>query len=542
VRFTIADALDLDILRMMRASSMTRLSDAEWFCGAQDAAFPDVRHEGEDRWFGRAASDFHDPDVSLARRQAVASYPALAMPLMAHSTEVIDARAPLAPEVARLLGVEEAQVRLVQGLTWQRAGVRPSDPRAGLARIASVPMNFRPVTRAEHRQLPLIDGLAQLLDLDMPAMMRGLAIGGSPYRFGEALKATAPGDIADAGRYIVDKLIRPARLHAIRDYCEATRRAGGAGIDWSGKIKEEVMLTTFLQSLSPKDLFEMSARWHRNLQRHDDRLVSINLERRWTPLIGHLDCSEKVTARELCSAADLKRQGRKEGHCVGGYAGQVIDGNRKCFTMIFSLEAQGDVIGTVEFQARRRTASKTVKASSAGWDVEIVQNRGKRNGPVGREAGRAAEILRARLASMLEFHAKASHEKDSADPVETYLRGIGRARRRSRSDALPDHVRQAGYDIWDRRRLEASWEELSVYLPRRIRKAGLDAFIATQDLTGESFSFTIGKMEKPFWEKDVEAIASFQRVDAEENEDVHSLADDFDETENDEIEYDQMPF
>jgi hypothetical protein len=494
VRFAISNALDPEILRMMRGSAMTRVSDAEWFSGARLPEFPEAPHGGEDRWFGVPASALHDREISRARRQAVAAYPALARVLMEGVTETIDARAPLAPEIARILGVEERQVRLVQGLTWQRAGVQPSAPIEGLSRIAAVPPDFRPATREEHRQIPLISHLATTLNLGVPEMMRRLGAGGSPYRFGKDLRAHSPGDIMDAARYLADKLIVPARLHAIKSFCEKPENLieFGQRLSWHGTLVTEVIARDFLRTLSPREMFSLSESWHRNLQRHEDRIVELSLEKRWTPLLGTADCEASIVARELSSALELKTQGRREGHCVGGYADKVLRADGRSFTSIFSLEKDGGVLATVEIlMARRRTAS------GPAWVAEVVQNRARNNGAPAPEAVRAADVLCARMAAMPE------------DEISAHVSGLFRMRRRSLEAKLPRHLEKAGYDIWDRGRLEVAWDELSGHLPRRLRKAGLDAFIAGQDLSDAAFTTRSGVPSTPFWERDGAAIAAF---------------------------------
>lgn len=465
-RFALNDALDPDLLRLMRGCALQSLAEAEWVCGAVS---PDPGRPGPGRWFGAPLAALNDRDLSRARVQAVRAYPAMAKLLMndPRLRRVIDAREPLAPAIAAHLGVEEAGVRLLNGVTWQRAAVPPTGPAQGLARLARVPRELAPIRRAEHRQLPLIAGFADLLQEPLPETMRRFAKGGSPYRFGEELKRVSPGDVRDAAEYLVDKLLIPARLHALRRMAEAdgARHNPGPG---AGELRRE-RVTGLLRSMGVRDLFDLSDRWHRNLERHEDRLITLRSEVSWNPFLGPLDLGEGVRARELAGAGALQTQGKREGHCVGGYTDKLLRAGPNRIPLIFSLERDGAVLATAELSLRRRDPARERGAAERPWAAELIQNRARRNGPVCEVAGRAAEALCRAL------------EGAAPERAEPYVSGLSRVRaRRSRHGGLPAHLRSAGYDLWEPGRLEAAWAELSAYLSRGVRRSGLEGLIRAE--------------------------------------------------------------
>ena len=521
-RYALNDALDPDLLRLMRVCALQSLAQAECVCGA---VAPEPGRPGPGRWFGVPLDKLNDRDLSRSRVQAIRAYPAMAKLLYQDPAlrGAVDARAPLAPVIAAHLGVEEAGVRPLNGVTWQRAAVQPSGPARGLARLARVPRELAPTSRAEHRQLPLITGFSELLKEPFPETMRRFAKGGSPYRFGEGLKRVSPSDVWDAAEYLVDKLLIPARLHAIRRLCALdglVRRPDAGGLSRSDLTRD------LLRSMPVRDLFELSDRWHRNLERHEDRLITLRSEVRWDPFLGETDLAGGVRGRELTGAHALQRQGKREGHCVGGYTDKLLRAGPNRIPLIFSIERDGEVLGTAEICLLRGAAPRGEREGV--WEAELVQNRSRLNGPVCEAGERATNALLRAL------------EGSAPDRVPGYLDGLRTVReRRSLHGSLPGHLKSAGYDVWEPGRLEAARDELSGPLPRRVRRAGLDGLITAEadrirlleaaeparleglhrvvrdmtrplpsgHATGLIGMFIAEDRAPPFWERDAAAIA-----------------------------------
>jgi hypothetical protein len=464
-RYALNDALDPALLRLMRGCALQSLSEAEWICGATR---PDPVRTGPGRWLGVGIPELNDRDLSRARVQAVRAYPAMAKVIFQDPIlkRAVDDRAPLAPVIAAHLGVEEAEVRHLNGLTWQMAAVAPTNPAQGLARLAKVPRELVPTRRAEHRQLRLIVGFSDLFREPFGQTMRRFAKGGSPYRFGEEIKRVSPSDVGDAAEYLVDKLLLPARLHAIRRLCEVDglKRPAMGGAQTRNALVQEL-----IRPMSMRDLFGMSDRWHRNLTRHEDRLVTLRSGVSWDPFLGDADLGCGVRARELASAQALQIQGKREGHCVGGYTDKLLRAGPNRIPLIFSLERDGEVLGTAEILLRLERPKHGEGLSEPVWGAELVQNRSRHNDQVCEGAARAALTLCRSL------------EAAGPEGSSPYLEGLSKVRRkRSRHGGLSSHLRSAGYDIWEPGRLEAAWAELSGYLPRGVRKAGLEALIQSE--------------------------------------------------------------
>lgn len=531
-RYALNDALDPDLLRLMRGCALQSLREAEWVCGAVS---PEPGRTGSGRWFGAPLEALNDRDLSRARVQAVRAYPAMAKLLIQDPglRGAVDAREPLAPAIAAHLGVEEAGVRLLNGVTWQRAAVPPTGPAQGLARLARVPRELAPTRRAEHRQLPLIVGFSDLLQEPFPDTMRRFAKGGSPYRFGAELKRVSPGDVWDAAEYLADKLIVPARMHAMRRMSEAdgVNRNAKAGL-----TERAERIRGLLGLMGVRDLFELSDRWHRNLERHEDRLVTLRSEMSWAPFLGTLELGDRVRARELADAHALQTQGKREGHCVGGYTDKLLRAGPNRIPLIFSLERDGEVIGTAEVCLRPQDPKRGERGAGPVWEAELVQNRARHNGPVSETAEWAASGLCRAL------------EAAATGRGASYLDGLREVRAlRSRQGGLSGHLKNAGYDIWEPGRLEAAWAELSGYLPRGVRKAGLEGLISAEtdrirqreredparleklrrvaDRTGFEVRpgpaagllgmFEAEDREGPFWVRDARAIAALHKPETE---------------------------
>lgn len=529
-RYALNDALDPDILRLMRGCALQSLEEAEWVCGA---ITPEVERTGPGRWFGVPLSDLNDRDLSQTRMQAIRAYPAMAKVLFRDPRlrRAIDDQVPLVPVIAAHLNVEEAGVRLLNGVTWQMAGVRPTSPTHDLAQLAKVPRDLAPARRAEHRQLPLIAAFSTMIAEPFGDTMRRFAKGGSPYRFGEELKRVSPPDVRDAVEYLADKLLMPARLHAIRRLCEADGRKRDC---YAGAHTRNQMVLDLLRTLTVRDMFTLSDRWHRNLERHEDRLVTFRSQVGWPPFLGEVSGRDGVVIRELSGADALHRQGKREGHCVGGYTEKLLRSGPNQISLIFSLERDGEVIGTAEIALRLSRPKGPKGQEERVWGAEVVQNRGRHNDCVCKAADEAAADLCRTLVG------------EAPERAETYLSSLREVRRiRSRHGSLPAYLKNAGYDLWEKDGLELAWTELSGYLPRGIRRAGLEGLIRAhtdqiigverdaparveelvnvvrelrlsddQDRSDALIGTLMEYQETPFWERDARAIRALAAPEA----------------------------
>ncbi|MFG6082875.1 hypothetical protein ACEUZ9_004107 [Paracoccus litorisediminis] len=491
VCYAIRTSLDPEILRLMRSTQMMTLRDAAWFSGLRKER-PLAGSKTDARHLGSPISAFNNRDNMLARIQAVRAYPILSRDIQSFMTQDVDARVPLAQRIAQFYkgrikdGLSEKNVKLLLGITWQKAGVRPCETDEIISLLLRTPPHAAPKNRAEIRALRQMEEFSPFFGT-FEESIAAFSRGGSPYRHAADMARVPFADVRDAARHVIDKLLAPMLLHAI---AREEKRLGAerfvAPLYAFDHATHRAMLRLVTGRKSAKEIFEFSDRWHRGLARHEQEISRYIRHAAWSPLVGGQGIGKTgAVARELSSSTELKVQGRSEGHCVGGYDGQVSGSCKNNIVLIFSIEKDGAVMSTVEFRGALKE-TKRATTYTAGEDqppiekdhyaFEIMQNRGKRNDDPGKEAHDAAEVLRRHLENLPK------------DTVDEYLDGLEQSRRSASSfEKLPRHIKNAGYNIWDRDSLSVAWSELSPYLPKKMRKAGLDAAIdmlARSELVG----------------------------------------------------------
>jgi len=504
-RWAICDALDPETLRTMRGTGLTKLSHGSWLTGGDHAPGETVE----------------------ARLQAVRSYPILARQMYESRTlrEVIDDRAPLAPAIAEMHHVEERSVKRLRGLTWQRAASTPRDTTPAVREVLSMPEQALPKTRTEFRNLEILREFGRsLFGENLNQTLERLSDGGSPYRQIDRMKQTSGSDISDAVEFLATKLFVPAALNKIR--AEADSR----GMSWDHEkssmrgLRKEAR-KSILAQFKVKELLDLSDRYHRNIARYEDRLDTISLEQKWTPMAGELALPGGYVARELTSANRLKAQGRAENHCVGGYASRVLDGagtrrGNKDATLIFSLEKDGDIKSTVEIRCGRKDVVEKQPDGSEvtrqRLEARVHQSRGYHN-----ETPSAA-VMKMSQAIADEI------SKLSPEDFDLYLDRLSMAREEhKRTSQLNDFVKTCGFNPWDREKMQVVWNELQATLPRGLRKRGLDAFIDQAPIKGVSLSLTLGGEISNLWDeigRDGEVIHDENQADVDlEDEDPENI-------------------
>ncbi|MFX4300043.1 hypothetical protein [Pseudosulfitobacter pseudonitzschiae] len=113
-------------------------------------------------------------------------------------------------------------------------------------------------------------------------------------------------------------------------------------------VKSEIK-EIFGRSASLKELRERSTRWHHINQLLSSRVTSEGVDITWEPLVGKVDLSSS-TAIEMTSSTRLAEQGARENHCVGSYAGVILNPPYSGARALFSIEDGEDVLSTVEIE------------------------------------------------------------------------------------------------------------------------------------------------------------------------------------------------
>lgn len=463
--YAIMDALDPDIAGIMRSSQCTTTQAALWLSG-QD----------------RHASSLGDPSatarLSLYRRQACRSYPSLARYMARDGmfNDKIDSGLPLAPAIAAELGLEDREVRVLNGLSWQKIQSRPHLDLDTIAMAAKTGLYLQKLNRTSFGHGKAISHIADKIGVngrEVAAKTSAVLAGKGPDASRLMSRVL---DSTDMLQYLVRHLHVPAAMIALKHREKAAcdqdlsdtpnMRILPVDEDLDTHGFEKNMMGALFRGTGLKDLIANSDRWHRNLPAHQDHIEQFMDDVRWTEMLPLQDLGHGMTARELTSSLALTRQGEREQHCVGGYSRSVVSSGTKRFTQIWSIERDDRILGTLELSGRILTNDQGARRLSCS----IMQLRGYRNSIVDPECTDAAKGLLKRL------------EDAGPECLDRWLVGVGRANKSQSSLArVPKSIRQAGYNFWAEGAFERVWAELSVYLPRSVRKAGPETFIASMD-------------------------------------------------------------
>lgn len=491
IRWVITQSMDPDMLRLMRGTAKTHMRNAIWLSGTENSA-P-----------GRPITDAEKLH-SRVRQQAVRSYPILSTMLLTggHFQEVIDTMKPLAAALAEHLNTDVDRIKRLQGLTWQKAAVSPKAPEKRIKDILNIPNAYLPTSRNDYITLERIRSFSQtLFDEEFEQTFSRLSQGGSPYRFAERMRDSSAHDVMDAVRYLADTLYVPAMLLKAREFCE---NADMKLQSVSHHRLQSRAMGRIINDLKMADLFDLSDRYHRNIQRYEDRITKLEDRSHWAPCVGEFDLPGGLSARELHGTEQLKLQGRREDHCVGGYTNSVTSGKVGHANLIFSIEKEDRILSTLEVTLRLKTrVSEDPELDGEEYlKAEIRQNRGRGNA----DPEEIAETASAEIARHLEAL--------DIESFKSYAAGLSEHREQVKAaKEMPDFIRSAGFNPFRQDHMEDAWRELSSALPRSIRKMGLDGFIESQDIRNIGMAFMMDDDAQSIWDHD-----PFTKLSAEKQE------------------------
>lgn len=454
--------LDPEVAKIMRSTASYNPAFANWLAG-------------ESIWDDRRRTV--DPGRARNRQQAVASFPILAKSLQKETAgnsetndlaAVIDEGRPLLPALAASYGIKPATLRRMQGVSWQRIGRdMHHDPRVHLAAMDQLPPEHIPQSRKGAADLMVardaVNAVANVTGRPQDDVFK--SVGVNYAKVARDADGNPPAGIADLNHYLVDKLVRPGLIQRLVQ--------SGSSIDeacdkidpfaHSSRSEDDQLYISDarpLEGASVRPLLQASARWHRALPRHEDELVTHGGDMTWKQLTGEIDLGDGITAHELTSQRQLKTEGARQNHCVGGYTEHVLDGN----CLIYSLRKDGHTLSTVELDPDFQSAPGKAKPS-------ILQNYGKSNSKAPPAAAKAAKALTRHIAKLSE------------DQRQDYRDGLAKMQsRRAQLNTFRElQADKIGYDPLSRQQLEKAWASLSEYLPKPARKLGLDGFIAREE-------------------------------------------------------------
>jgi hypothetical protein len=463
-----------------------------------------------------------------ARRQALISYP-LHRSAIFNSDEalaLIDARRPLGDWVAKHSGLDASQARVLgriekilgEAIAGDSGGEAVKSIRnrsvddLGNARIAARSLRLDQVPDT-------VQGVIDLLDAHRQTLTLKTAFGVGETAFARLLRRSGPEDWAKVARglsalpqgEIVDYLRAMSRaftgafhVHAFREAgVDLDRIARTAASIWekSSVSKEDAAhLSAYLEDLekglyrvgsqnpstafrmaidphmSLKNLREFQERWHHVRATLDNRTLAASEPIAWDPLVGALDLADGVVAREISDSAGLELQGRRERHCVGGYAAAILSARPQQSTLIFSIEKEGCILSTVEISV---SLHRSRTESTASWS--IVQNKAACNDDPRPPAKRAAARLLERLKEI------------PVEDVSAYVTGVA-ANSGNLKDRLSKIVVHHGGNVANPGLPETVLETYAEILPKALRDLSIEDWVARIDAVDPEVLRGIRKM------------------------------------------------
>lgn len=226
------------------------------------------------------------------------------------------------------------------------------------------------------------------------------------------------------------------------------------------------------ERVSLKTLEELQVRWHHINQRIENQVMADSGEMTWSPLIGTVDLPNGLKAVELTSSGRLAEQGRRERHCVGGYAPRILSSTDGQMRTVFSIEdKRGDILSTAEIIGKM-VKGKSGRMTGAIWD--IAEHRSKGNSSPGPRATYAVRALVDTLndlpAPVSKAYARmlATNPSSLLDALQGAVATFGlnptnpdipRISLEAVDDVLPRHLRGRGVEDWAQD--AARWIEFS---------------------------------------------------------------------------------
>ena len=492
-RLALRNALDPDVVKTMHGTGLASIKGINWLTGG----------------------DGVPPEIIFARKQAVRAYPILARQFIdVYSTtlrDAIDARASLSDAIAAYFNLDkdgqQHKVKRLQGLTWQRADADPYKTEHRIWEILKLPERTVPKTRKQFKQLEIFKSFGHFVfDENLRQTMERLSREGNPWDIIERIEQTSGRNVDDAVDFLAMKLYIPAILNKIG------RIADHHGItppdrltqDRSYPIKSSLIMMTMAKkaihsSFKVRELLDWSDRYHRNIARYEDRLVTIDLEQDWPGISGTIKCNHGHVARELTSAKALRIQGRMENHCIGGYLPSVLKGenNRsKEIILIFSIEKNGKILSTAEIGCIRESChsidSETGrKTKTFQIKARVIENLAHSNNEPSMDAIRIAKQVIKQL------------EQIKPNAWKSYLDGLEHSKaEQGWISGIDAHIRNCGFDPFDRAMMERVWAELKPALPRSLRKEKLDGFIDQSPANRQLWHLKLGSEQVEFRDPD----------------------------------------
>lgn len=355
------------------------------------------------------------------RLQALQGYPLLISALVRQADSdaagtlgaAVDRGEPLVDALAELYRVPKGFIRRHRGPGGPRLRRMVGSVPALARWLALLPADALPAERAEWEALrELVDQLHSL-EATWPAERRVLEK--AARRF---LSECARRGWTAAWRRFRDGFANTAGFEDLQDL---VRQA-----EWLYGAEAFAPVAARLLAQGVEQVQRVSERWHWQPAEVADDAAALSVLR-WPALMPELELAGRRLL-PLCSAAELKEEGRRLRHCVGGYSEQCLFRS----VHIVSIRDRLGPRSTVELELVRQGAI---------WKIEVRQHRGEANSAPDPACVQALEALLEHLAApgAVDFAAlERERERRCADRKRQTL-----ALRRGMSGAATEAMRRA---------------------------------------------------------------------------------------------------
>jgi hypothetical protein len=450
--------LDPEALKIMHQTGFLRISDYNWLQGDGDRT------------------------RRLYRMQAASDYP-LFLGYMRKRDDVTD-KIDGGESVARILaGTKGAEtiVRRMRKLHWQRAGSQARrSPHSLMLKLQDIPGNWIPRSKAEFRAFDFVmghpvDALAQALGRDRKDVISQL--GGKWIKMSELFLRVPPQGIQDLTRDFCNKVIAPYLAQQVLEAVGRTELAEAALSADSGLMAflydvahDRRLRDAFFGDCGIQKVLAATDRWHHALPRLQECLNDGDPDEstRWAALSDDFADRSGIRIVSLTSERELRDEGARMDHCVGGYA--------------YSCLHHSHILSLRDPQGGRLSTAELVETGNPKQPLRINQHFGPRNSPPPEKARRA-------LDAFLRHLSKPEHRPDWAQ-IER-RRDEVRREFEARSGGIGAIV---GYDPFDRKKSRHAFEMYKEFMPGPGRKQNLEEFLEKTGLIHKIDAYAVARI------------------------------------------------
>ncbi len=415
--------------------------------------------------------------TAMKRKQAARSYPILASIMIGNKklTNVIDQGQPLAPALAEHFSYgtmfyspdglndsyrnscSDKTIKRLNGVHWQRAGRLAVMQTENVLRwIGATPKNWMPHSRKDWAAFHVTQ---ENLDSYVPFSGKSRAdITRETRGEWQKMAAVFADNPAMTLRDMANDLYKRLFLPTLAERYSRAIEEADSGKPGKNEIHasmdpisqaEKIIMKEIVGDKSILKVMDLNARWHRGIAHLDEQLCTVLRDENW-PALSDPQTHQGLLIRPLTMAQELRSEGARMNHCVGGYTSSCAYGNSHILSI---AEADGKALSTVELQ----------ETNDPKNPLKIRQHYGYRNTPPGPHADKA-----------IKWYMNQIRKGEIAVDWEH----IEKTRRSAKSNKSGNRIlRQIGFDPRDGARREMAFEAYKEFLPKSARDMNLDTWL-----------------------------------------------------------------